>query len=48
MKKFVMMIGLPASGKDTYLDEIVKHNEYVVSTDIIRQEIFKTISQKSH
>ena len=48
MKKFVMMIGLPASGKDTYLDEIVKHNEYVVSTDIIRQEIFKDVKDQSH
>lgn len=48
MKKFVMMIGLPASGKDTYLDEIVKRNEYVVSTDIIRQEIFKDVKDQSH
>lgn len=48
MKKFVMMIGLPASGKDTYLDEVVKYNEYVVSTDIIRQEIFKDVKDQSH
>lgn len=43
MNKFIMVIGLPASGKDTYIKSFLKDNkeEFVVlSSDDIREELY--------
>ena len=52
MSKFIMLIGIPGSGKTTYSNELaVKYNAKVISTDRVRQtyvgiaesEVFPTV-----
>lgn len=52
MSKFIMLIGIPGSGKTTYSKELaVKYNAKVISTDKVRQtyvgidekEVFPTV-----
>ncbi|WHH58644.1 AAA family ATPase [Petroclostridium sp. X23] len=44
MCKFIMMIGIPGSGKSTFAEEIKrKENGVIVSSDQLREELFGTV-----
>lgn len=43
MPKFIMMVGLPGSGKSTWAKEYVKTSEnetVILSSDAVREELF--------
>lgn len=40
MTEFVMLVGIPASGKSTYAEELTKKGYHVHSSDKIREELF--------
>ena len=44
MPNCYIMIGLPASGKDYYIEKYRKENEIVVSSDEIREELFGDVN----
>lgn len=50
MKKFIMVCGLPGSGKSTYIKEKTKEMDrfVVISTDVIRAELCGDSSNQSH
>jgi predicted kinase len=44
MSKFIMMIGIPGSGKSTYAEKIAKEeNAVVISSDKLREELFGNV-----
>ena len=45
MPKFIMMVGLPGSGKSTWAKEYAKTSEnetVILSSDAIREELFRS------
>ncbi len=40
MQTLTVMVGLPASGKSTYAQQLVDENTVVLSSDLIRKELF--------
>ena len=46
MPKFIMLVGIPASGKDTWAREYIKNHPYTVihSSDDIREELYDNAS----
>lgn len=49
MSKFIMLVGLPASGKSTLANELsAKYNAEIVSSDEIRKELFKDINNQDN
>lgn len=48
MNKFIMMVGLPASGKSTYAQYISKtENAVIHSSDSLREELFEDVNENS-
>jgi predicted kinase len=48
LPEFIMLIGIPGSGKSTWISNFNKNNKYiVVSPDLIRKEITGNISDQS-
>ena len=46
--KFIMMVGLPCSGKSTKAKELAKtHNATVFSSDTLREELFNDVNHQS-
>lgn len=45
---FVMTIGLPGSGKDTYYNTYLKDYYTMISSDLIREEVFGDINDQTH
>jgi predicted kinase len=44
MNKFIMMVGVPGSGKSTHADQIAKkENAVIVSSDAMREELFGNV-----
>lgn len=48
MPNCYIMIGLPASGKDYYIEKYREENEIVVSSDGIREELFGDVNDQKH
>jgi predicted kinase len=49
MPKFIMMIGLPASGKSYYAREIaIKEDAIIISSDNLRQELYGSEDTQDH
>lgn len=49
MSKFIMMVGLPASGKSTLAKELsVKESAAILSSDEIREELLNDVSDQSN
>lgn len=49
MAVFLMAVGLPASGKDTFYDKELKGNNWIhISSDKIREEVYGDINDQSH
>lgn len=46
MCKFIMMIGVPGSGKSTFAEKIAKsENGIIISSDKLREELFGTVNE---
>ena len=48
MNKLTLLIGIPGSGKTTYANKNKKENEVILSSDIIRQELFGNESSQEN
>lgn len=50
MQKFIMTIGLPASGKDHYFENYLSNNESYkhISSDAIRELVFGDVNDQTH
>ena len=48
MNKLTLLVGIPGSGKTTYANKNKKDNEVILSSDIIRQELFGNESSQEN
>lgn len=48
LPRFVMMWGIPGSGKSTYIEENLMLNHVVVSSDILREELYGDVNDMDH
>lgn len=48
MSNCYIMIGLPASGKDYYIERNKEEDDVVVSSDEIREELFGDVNDQKH
>ena len=48
MSKLIVAVGLPASGKSTYSESLKDENIIVLSSDLIRKEVFGNEKDQEH